>query len=68
MRCSHLFSLQLHLENQQAITFCKSDNLTHLVNDILEKSMLTEFFSRNNVDKNAQRLLYKEYPEHYVWN
>ncbi|XP_059446564.1 uncharacterized protein LOC132178128 [Corylus avellana] len=64
-----VYSLQLHLENQQAISFCKSDNLTHLVNnDTSAKSMLTEFFSKNKVDENAQRLLYKEYPEHYVWN
>jgi hypothetical protein len=62
-----VYSLQLLLENQQAVTFCKSYNLTHLVNnDILAKSMLIEFFSRNKVDKNAQRLSYKEYLEHYI--
>jgi hypothetical protein len=62
-----VYSLQLHLENQQAVTFYISKNLTHLVNnDFSAKSMLTEFFSRNKVDDNAQRLLYKEYPEQYV--
>jgi hypothetical protein len=37
-----IYSLQLHLENQQYVTFNKSDNLTHVVNnDFLAKSMLT---------------------------
>ncbi|XP_042954554.1 uncharacterized protein LOC122290960 [Carya illinoinensis] len=30
--------------------------------------MLTEFFALNRVDENAKRLLYKEFPEYYVWN
>ncbi|KAG6687927.1 hypothetical protein I3842_11G098700, partial [Carya illinoinensis] len=30
--------------------------------------MLTEFFSTNQVDQNARRLLYKEFPEFYVWS
>jgi hypothetical protein len=25
-------------------------------------------FPRSKVDENAQRLVYKEYPKHYVWN
>jgi hypothetical protein len=28
-----VYSLQLHLENQQYVTFNKSDNLTHVVNN-----------------------------------
>jgi hypothetical protein len=30
--------------------------------------MLTEFFYMNSVDEKAQNLLYKEFPEHFVWN
>ncbi|KAM6570896.1 hypothetical protein CsatA_014976 [Cannabis sativa] len=30
--------------------------------------MLTEFFATNKVDENAKRLLYKEFPQHYVWD
>jgi hypothetical protein len=64
-----VYILQLHLEDQQTVSFFKSDNLTYIVNnDLSAKSMLTEFFCRNKVDENAQKLLYKGFLEHYVWN
>ncbi|KAG2679258.1 hypothetical protein I3760_11G043200, partial [Carya illinoinensis] len=36
--------------------------------DLSAKSMLTEFFATNQVDQNARKLLYREFPEFYVWS
>ncbi|XP_062093997.1 uncharacterized protein LOC133800034 [Humulus lupulus] len=64
-----VYSLHLHLEDQQSITFQAKDDLTNIVNsDQSRKTMLTEFFAMNQIDANARRLLYKEFPENYVWN
>ena len=30
--------------------------------------MLTEFFKTRIVDERARGLLYREFPEHYIWN
>ncbi|KAG6705847.1 hypothetical protein I3842_07G198300, partial [Carya illinoinensis] len=30
--------------------------------------MLTEFFYRNQIDENARKLLYREFPEKFVWD
>ncbi|KAG7952067.1 hypothetical protein I3843_12G040700 [Carya illinoinensis] len=63
-----VYNLHLHLENQHQVTFRAHENLTNVINsDLSAKSMLTEFFSTNQVDQNARRLLYKEFPEFYVW-
>ncbi|KAG7951593.1 hypothetical protein I3843_12G015700 [Carya illinoinensis] len=64
-----VYSLHLHLEDQHPVTFRANDDLINVVNlDRSRKSMLTEFFALNRVDENAKRLLYKEFPEYYVWN
>ncbi|KAG6645201.1 hypothetical protein CIPAW_08G106200 [Carya illinoinensis] len=64
-----VYNLHLHLENQHQVTFRAHENLTNVINsDLSAKSMLTEFFSTNQVDQNARRLLYKEFPEFYVWS
>ncbi|KAG6620484.1 hypothetical protein I3842_Q066400 [Carya illinoinensis] len=64
-----VYSLHLHLENQHQVTFHAHENLTNVMNsDFSAKSMLTEFFATNQVDQNARKLLYKEFPEFYVWN
>ena len=55
-----VITLQLHLEDRQSMTFGKSDNLNHIINnDFYTKSMLTEYFSKNKISDKAQTLLYK---------
>ncbi|KAG2690570.1 hypothetical protein I3760_09G193200 [Carya illinoinensis] len=64
-----VYSLHLHLENQHQVTFRAHENLTNVMNsDLSAKSMLTEFFATNQVDQNARKLLYREFPEFYVWS
>ncbi|KAG7985545.1 hypothetical protein I3843_03G030800 [Carya illinoinensis] len=64
-----VYSLHLHLENQHQVTFRVYENLTNVMNsDFSAKSMLTEFFATNQVDQNTRKLLYKEFPEFYVWS
>ena len=60
---------QVHLPGMHMVPFNDHDNL----DDVLERaknqrSMLTEFFRMNIEDPNAQRYLYREFPEHYTWN
>ncbi|KAF5481753.1 hypothetical protein F2P56_002382 [Juglans regia] len=51
------------------MTFRANEDLINVISlDRSRKSMLTEFFALNRVDDNAKRLLYKEFPEYYVWN
>ncbi|XP_042954753.1 uncharacterized protein LOC122291181 [Carya illinoinensis] len=64
-----VYSLHLHLEDQHQVTFRENENLINVLNsDRSAKSMLTEFFALNRVDENARTLLYKEFPEFYVWS
>ena len=65
----YVITLQLHLEDQQPVTFKKSDNLNCIINnDFYTKSMLIEYFSINKISDKALTLLYKEFPKHFVWN
>ncbi|XP_035539697.1 uncharacterized protein LOC118344048 [Juglans regia] len=64
-----VYSLHLHLEDQHQVTFRANEDLINILNsDRSAKSMLTEFFALNRVDENARTLLYKEFPEFYVWS
>ncbi|XP_062074880.1 uncharacterized protein LOC133778878 [Humulus lupulus] len=64
-----VYSLQLHLEGKQLISFNESRKLSHVLeSDFFSWSMLTEFFRLNSFDQHARTFLYKEFPEHYVWN
>ncbi|XP_042970258.1 uncharacterized protein LOC122302876 [Carya illinoinensis] len=64
-----VYSLHLHLEDQHQVTFRANEDLINVLNsDRSAKSMLTEFFALNRVDENAIILLYKEFPEFYVWS
>ncbi|XP_041001530.1 uncharacterized protein LOC121247218 [Juglans microcarpa x Juglans regia] len=64
-----VYNLHLHLEDQHQVTFRSNDDLINVLNsDRSAKSMLTEFFALNRVDENARTLLYKEFPEFYVWS
>ncbi|KAL5537409.1 hypothetical protein UlMin_045836 [Ulmus minor] len=64
-----VYTLQLHLENQQLITFKKTDKLNRIIdNDFASRSMLTEYFNMNKTNEKAKTLLYNQFPEHFVWN
>ncbi|KAG7945229.1 hypothetical protein I3843_15G142000 [Carya illinoinensis] len=64
-----VYSLHLHLEDKHQVTFRANEDLINVLNsDRSAKSMLTEFFALNQVDENAKTLLYKEFPEFYVWS
>ena len=64
-----VYSLHLHLEDKHQVTFRANEDLINVLNsDRSAKSMLTEFFALNQVDENARTLLYKEFPEFYVWS
>ncbi|KAG6641259.1 hypothetical protein CIPAW_09G061200 [Carya illinoinensis] len=64
-----VYSLHLHLEDKHQVTFRANEDLINVLNsDRSAKSMLIEFFALNQVDENARTLLYKEFPEFYVWS
>ena len=49
-----VYSLQLHLEDKQLVTFKKSDRLSNVLrSDLSSKTMLTEFFTLNKFNKKA---------------
>ncbi|KAG5552505.1 hypothetical protein RHGRI_010554 [Rhododendron griersonianum] len=66
-----VISLQLHLEGCQLISLKKDSNLQNIVdNEFLSRTMLTQFFWMNTHNKTAKalKLLYKDFPQHFVWN
>ncbi|XP_041016181.1 uncharacterized protein LOC121258704 [Juglans microcarpa x Juglans regia] len=64
-----VYSLHLHLENQHLVTFPAKQSLNNIVNsDFYAKSMLTKIFSTDRVNENSRTLLYKEFPEFFVWS
>ncbi|KAG7972490.1 hypothetical protein I3843_07G186700 [Carya illinoinensis] len=64
-----VYSLHLHLEDQHLVSFHAHEDLNNVLNSYTsKKSMLTEFFYRNQIDENARKLLYREFPEKFVWD
>ncbi|XP_058216696.1 uncharacterized protein LOC131327562 [Rhododendron vialii] len=66
-----VISLQLHLEGCQLIPLKKDSNLQNIVdNEFLSRTMLTQFFWMNAHNDKAKvlKLLYKDFPQHFVWN
>ncbi|XP_042961368.1 uncharacterized protein LOC122296047 [Carya illinoinensis] len=64
-----VYSLHLHLEDQHLVSFRAHEDLNNVLNSYTSKnSMLTEFFYRNQIDENARKLLYREFPEKFVWD
>ncbi|XP_077222124.1 uncharacterized protein LOC143855967 [Tasmannia lanceolata] len=62
-------NLQLHLPNQQFVTYWNNQKLAQLLQqDHLTRTMLTEYLNMNIVDADAKKYLYHEFPEHYVWD
>ncbi|XP_027171551.1 uncharacterized protein LOC113771129 [Coffea eugenioides] len=66
-----VYTLQVHLPDQQLITFNKNSDLLQLMRKIdFSKTMLTEFFKMNKANGTAKTLkcIYREFPEHFVWS
>ncbi|CAG8596468.1 12965_t:CDS:1, partial [Cetraspora pellucida] len=64
-----VFRLQIHLPNQQDITFSGTSDLSNILADERnKKTMLTEYFKMNQEDPNAHNYLYHEFSQYYVWN
>nr|XP_015624412.1 uncharacterized protein LOC107279989 [Oryza sativa Japonica Group] len=63
-----VLQLQLHLPNMQYVTYNEDGNLEDVVNrPSSTRTTLTEYFKMNQVDPEARKLLYKEFPELYRW-
>ncbi|KAL3368397.1 hypothetical protein AABB24_009320 [Solanum stoloniferum] len=66
-----VYHLQLHLENQQFVSFKTADNIDKIMNNpMIRKTMLTEYFLMNRTNEYAKQLnlLYKEFPQYFVWS
>jgi hypothetical protein len=64
-----VLALQLHLPNKQMVRFRDDD----LMSDIVERerngrTMLIAFFERNRGFEDSRQYLYKEIPQHFIWN
>ncbi|KAL8049007.1 hypothetical protein ABFX02_07G104800 [Erythranthe guttata] len=62
--------MPVHLPNHQPLRFGVHQSLQQVLrNPFSCKTMLTEFFNANRCDESAMRLrlLYKEFPEYFVW-
>ncbi|XP_022725071.1 uncharacterized protein LOC111281663 [Durio zibethinus] len=64
-----VINLQLHLPNQQVVYYWENQNLQNVLYwDHVSRTMLTEYFETCANESNARKYLYREFPEHYVWN
>ncbi|GJZ02049.1 hypothetical protein Tco_0520010 [Tanacetum coccineum] len=64
-----IMSLQVHLPNNQLVSFREDDVLTDILNrERNKRSMLTAFFELNKTDPNARQYLYRDIPRYYTWN
>ncbi|XP_027166384.1 uncharacterized protein LOC113766387 [Coffea eugenioides] len=66
-----VYTLQIHLLDQQFISFDKNSDLLQLLSKIdFSKTMLTQFFRMNKTNPRAQNLkcLYRDFPKHFVWS
>ncbi|KAK1289244.1 hypothetical protein QJS10_CPB18g00702 [Acorus calamus] len=53
--------------DRKLVTFMEHDDLIELErSDGANKTMLTEYFIANHTDPEAKKLLYREFPEHYM--
>jgi hypothetical protein len=63
-----VLQLQVHLPNMHIVRYKDSDSLENVISsESSSKTMLTEYFRMNSIDSYARNLLYKEFPEFYIW-
>ena len=61
--------LQVHLPDQQRVTFSADGDLGQLLAaDRLRKTTLTEWFTANQTIPLARDVLYLDFPSRFVWN
>ncbi|XP_075092424.1 uncharacterized protein LOC142172656 [Nicotiana tabacum] len=66
-----VYHLPLHLDGLQFVSFKKTNTIDSIVkNPMIKKTMLTEFFLMNETNKDTKelKLLYKDFPQHFVWS
>ncbi|CAL9234415.1 unnamed protein product [Arabidopsis halleri] len=61
--------LIIHLEDQQTVTYKKTDNLDRVLSRYgIEKTMFTEWMEMNKHCEEARGLTYVEFPKYFVWD
>lgn len=66
----HVIVFPVHLPDHQPLQFGIEQSLEEIIaHPHVHKTMLTKFFVANatNDDAKGLNLLYKEFPEHFVW-
>ena len=61
-----VIKLQIHLEDEQYITFKDDDDIDNLMES--KNSQLMKYFEICKIDSFAKTLLYQEIPYYYTWN
>ncbi|XP_074313490.1 uncharacterized protein LOC141648664 [Silene latifolia] len=60
--------LPVHTPNSQFVSFQAHESLEGIiVDEHRTKTMLTEFFRKNSLQKEGPKYLYREFPKHFVW-
>ncbi|XP_075207808.1 LOW QUALITY PROTEIN: uncharacterized protein LOC142312705 [Anomaloglossus baeobatrachus] len=62
-----IIRLAIHLPHQQQFYFFEDAQLKDVSKTLTTTSILLEWFLLNQRDENARQYLYREIPEHYVW-
>ena len=61
--------LPFHLPNQQSVIFDPSESIDFQLDKVSSNtSKFLAWMECNQTDTEAQKLLYVEFPKHYVWN
>nr|XP_043615698.1 uncharacterized protein LOC122587585 [Erigeron canadensis] len=64
-----IMALQIHLPKKQQIRFRETEDPRDVVDrERHNKTMLTAFFHWHDVNRNAPKFLYKDFPKHFTWN
>ena len=64
-----VINLVIQRSNKQLVTYGENQNLQNVIYyDHISKTMPTEFFTSCSKSKEAQAYLYREFPEHYIWD
>ncbi|XP_057811704.1 uncharacterized protein LOC131025943 [Salvia miltiorrhiza] len=68
-RTPHIERLSFHLEGEQTCVFREGDYIDNvLVKNTIAESQFLQWMEINKTDPDARKLLYSEFPQHYVWN
>jgi hypothetical protein len=61
--------MPVHLPNCQVVRFQEQSDLNSILcNETNQHTMLTEWFVLNTLNSNSQDYLYREIPQHFVWD